>query len=433
MFHQRYIPLALFLLAFLSSFFLLSAEARLGGSTSSNSKLNHVVVSTDRQEGTETSGRELGLNISTRIVNGATTTEGRFPYYVAVYRQNGAFVCGGTLIAPDIVLTAHHCDTGDLGSVVVGEWSEQMNNPNAVEERGIVQVIGNPSFSYNVRVHDQLILKLSAPSSFAYMKNVNMDPNVPSVAGTTITTIGLGVTDPKGNNLSNFLEEFDSSYLPNAQCQQIQNGGYSYQQQIHDDQICLQGQGGQCYGDSGGPQLLLGQTADQDIQVGIVSWYVRWRKFVSLSRLWSSHCTVWLLQFFVLFLFRGVDCGMDGFPSVGSRTSSGTFIKDTACQISSYPPPILCGTAPPTAGPTVRPTPRPTVAPTAGPTVGPTAGPSATAGGRSIVFSIAEGSTMGSNVTVAPTTGPTAGPTTGSNSTATPTTGPTAGPTTGPF
>ena len=52
---------------------------------------------------------------SPRIVGGFPATAGEFPFLV--HGADGE-LCGGTLIAPDIVLTAAHC-TGAFGSFVI--------------------------------------------------------------------------------------------------------------------------------------------------------------------------------------------------------------------------------------------------------------------------------------------------------------------------
>lgn len=55
--------------------------------------------------------RLLGSSqITPQIVGGTDAAERRFPYYVAMYRQDNSFICGGSLIAPDVVLTAAHCN-----------------------------------------------------------------------------------------------------------------------------------------------------------------------------------------------------------------------------------------------------------------------------------------------------------------------------------
>jgi secreted trypsin-like serine protease len=49
------------------------------------------------------------VNISPRIYGGEDAKDDRFPYYVALVDNNMNLVCGGSLIASDMVLTAAHC------------------------------------------------------------------------------------------------------------------------------------------------------------------------------------------------------------------------------------------------------------------------------------------------------------------------------------
>jgi secreted trypsin-like serine protease len=48
--------------------------------------------------------------VQSRIVRGINAEKGRFPYFVSL--ADGAFFhkCGGSLIAPDLVLTAANCE-----------------------------------------------------------------------------------------------------------------------------------------------------------------------------------------------------------------------------------------------------------------------------------------------------------------------------------
>jgi secreted trypsin-like serine protease len=43
-----------------------------------------------------------------KIIGGSVATAGQFPYQVGIFLDGTGF-CGGSLIAPDVVLTAAHC------------------------------------------------------------------------------------------------------------------------------------------------------------------------------------------------------------------------------------------------------------------------------------------------------------------------------------
>ncbi|XP_053064634.1 chymotrypsin-like elastase family member 3B isoform X2 [Acinonyx jubatus] len=75
---------------------------------------------------------------SSRVVNGEDAAPYSWPWQVSLqYEKSGAFhhTCGGSLIAPDWVMTAGHCISSSLTyQVVLGEY-------NRAEEEGSEQVI----------------------------------------------------------------------------------------------------------------------------------------------------------------------------------------------------------------------------------------------------------------------------------------------------
>jgi len=53
-----------------------------------------------------------GQLLGGRIVGGADAAEGQFPHQVSL-RQLSSHICGGSIIAPQVILTAAHCVTSE--------------------------------------------------------------------------------------------------------------------------------------------------------------------------------------------------------------------------------------------------------------------------------------------------------------------------------
>ena len=81
-----------------------------------------------------------------RIVGGSVSLPGDWPATVAIYRD-GVFICGGTIVSPDWVITAAHCvygyETGHFYSVRAGMLRRQSQSPWE-QRRHVEQVYYHP-------------------------------------------------------------------------------------------------------------------------------------------------------------------------------------------------------------------------------------------------------------------------------------------------
>lgn len=206
------------------------------------------------------------LKIEERIISGNNAPVDRYPYTVSL--QDGDFhFCGGSLIAPDIVLSAAHCGpVYDYTNIVVNPHI--ISTPIAKAEVFSVSDSAIHPFYESLAWldHDFMIIKLNGMSNNPILR-INNDKAAP-FNDQSLQVMGWGVTEFGG--VSDTLQEVDVVAITNEVCQAA---SLDYELNITPDSLCAaEVNQGACQGDSGGPLVIPGNNAGEDVQVGIVSW-----------------------------------------------------------------------------------------------------------------------------------------------------------------
>eukprot|EP00934_Nitzschia_sp_Nitz4_P001043 Nitzschia sp. Nitz4//scaffold108_size72880//43760//45816//NITZ4_005819-RA/size72880-processed-gene-0.39-mRNA-1//1//CDS//3329532681//1043//frame0 len=329
--------------------------------------------------------RRKTLDFSSRIINGEDTVQGRYPWMVWYLFAGQTTQCGGSMIAPDLVLTNGHCYTegSDLGHAYINKWNTA-NGAEGMPIRPVVEYIPHPDY---VQVdedgnyypdNDIAILKLDrAPNRNFGVIKLNYDASYPSDTGEELYMLGWGsltngVDAPL--EMSDILQQASTSYIAAEECEVARDPelGIGYETSpgvsvVGPDWLCTNDEShAHCNGDSGGPIIRLGATADDDLLVGVIA---------------------------------GDSGGCDNIylPLINQRVSYHIdWIKEVGCEKSDNPPAEWNCDGASTSAPTIRPTRSPTNMPTGAPVVPPTMSPT---------------SSPTSSPTKSPTMSPTASPT----------------------
>jgi len=207
--------------------------------------------------------REL---LNNRIVGGdIVSSHLKYPYFVSLTDSNiNGFYCGGSLISPNMVLTAAHCVEGGASKVVIGHTKFPL--AGSYELIDVVEVYIHPDYNSLMQSSDFAILKLAVQSEFEAVVLDDGTYHHKFDEKSRFKAIGFGNIQDGGPG-SNELREVEVSYQPQMLCQMAYDPT-----PVDNTMICAASPGrDSCNGDSGGPLIAPGPNGTR-IQVGITSW-----------------------------------------------------------------------------------------------------------------------------------------------------------------
>jgi len=149
----------------------------------------------------ERSSNSSRSNAEPRIVGGTEAKEKEYPFYV---HGTTTQICGASLIHPDIVLTAAHCQTVFTKDVIIG--SNKIAGQKFVKRIAIDKVLPHPEYYQNDTTwyNDIMLIKLKFSATAPLMK-LNTDPNLPK-ENQVVRIVGFGQTSEDGTLSNDLLE-----------------------------------------------------------------------------------------------------------------------------------------------------------------------------------------------------------------------------------
>ncbi|XP_053685497.1 transmembrane protease serine 2-like [Sabethes cyaneus] len=213
---------------------------------------------------------------------------GEFPWVIAIFaktRFGSKFICGGTIIDPEVVLTTADCLNAyktkyDALIVRAGEWDMQsLNEPQPYKEQTVRLIKVHPAFKSTSLVNNVALIFLNDRFDFSStIESICLPPQDYEIDNGYVTAAGWGVTPTNRNNSQQILKSLDLPYVSPSECERVmrrQLGNSKFK--LHDSFLCAGGEPlvDTCRGDAGSPVIFPipdDIVHDRVYLVGMVSW-----------------------------------------------------------------------------------------------------------------------------------------------------------------
>jgi hypothetical protein len=195
------------------------------------------------------------------VGGGSPSADGVGRNVITIVGSRGNF-CSGTMIAPNIALTAAHCVQSGATYKIV-----EYDARRTPQLRDVAQIAAHPQFNPQAMLAhrataDIALLRLAAPLAVASQPPALGTPRLPIAVGGRFTIVGIGVTvrgDGKSGGVVRAASLVATGKPGNLQIRLIDPLGEGKREGL-----------GACTGDSGGP--VLEDQQGRAVVIGVVSW-----------------------------------------------------------------------------------------------------------------------------------------------------------------
>ncbi|XP_044778244.1 phenoloxidase-activating factor 2 isoform X2 [Drosophila simulans] len=218
-----------------------------------------------------------------QMIEGITTDQARpaqYPWVVALV-HNGMYLGSGSLIQPNVVLTAaHRLSSVESGLAVrAGDWDLASDQETFSSElREVTRVVIHDGFNFTLGANNLALLFLNSPFKLSdHIRTICLPTQNKSFEGRRCTVAGWGKMRFEDQRYSAVLKKVELPVVSRTVCENLLRStrmGVDYQ--LPENIICAGGEMGRdaCTGDGGSALFcsIGGENSGVYEQAGIVSW-----------------------------------------------------------------------------------------------------------------------------------------------------------------